>query len=144
MAEIHARNFASTWLWIKPANLNRECWVAASAVDISGDISTVHKISYTRLPHSTLYGPPQDVEASRMGDTVIVSWEPVNMTEDDDRGYLIEANVCQNGQRIGIAIHLDHPPAEITDEQRCSGSSSGKLYTVEKHGYTDPVDIPWP
>ena len=34
--------------------------------------------------------------------------------------------------------------ATITDEPGCSGPSEGKLYTVEKHGYTEPVDIPWP
>jgi len=32
----------------------------------------------------------------------------------------------------------------FTDEAGCAEASSGLLYTVEKHGYTDPVPIPWP
>jgi hypothetical protein len=66
------------------------------------------------------------------------------MTEDDDRGYLVEATVCQDGFLVPVAIHTDDPPIEIVDETRCNGPSSGLLYTVEKHGYTDPVAIPWP
>jgi hypothetical protein len=31
----------------------------------------------------------------------------------------------------------------FTDQPGCSQPSGGKLYTVEKHGYTDPVDIRW-
>jgi hypothetical protein len=33
---------------------------------------------------------------------------------------------------------------EFTDETGCAERSNGLLYTVEKHGYTDPVTIPWP
>jgi hypothetical protein len=66
------------------------------------------------------------------------------MTEDDYRGYLIEATVCQGGQLVWIAIAVDGTSYELTDEQTCSSASSGRVYTVEKHGYTDPVDIPWP
>ena len=32
----------------------------------------------------------------------------------------------------------------FTDEKGCEGDPKGKLYAVEKHGYTDPVTIPWP
>jgi hypothetical protein len=32
----------------------------------------------------------------------------------------------------------------FTDDTDCSGSSSGMLWAAEKHGYADPVQIPWP
>src|SRR6266545_1999470 len=32
----------------------------------------------------------------------------------------------------------------VKDEAGCAEPSSGKLYTVEKHGFSDPVDISWP
>jgi hypothetical protein len=32
----------------------------------------------------------------------------------------------------------------FTDETSCPDASNALLYTVEKHGYTDPVPIPWP
>jgi hypothetical protein len=66
------------------------------------------------------------------------------MTTDDDRGYMIEANICQNGNLIFVVVAIDGTSHTFTDESECSSDSGGKLYTVEKHGYTDPVSIPWP
>ena len=99
----------------------------------------------TRLPMANnLYGPPKDVQASRNGSEVIITWERVWMTKDDDRGYLIEANICRNGYLVPIAVHTDGTSVTISDDGSCSGATGGKLYTVEKHGYVNPVDIPWP
>ncbi len=142
-AEVHGRNYSGNWLWIQPENLDRHCWMAASVAEVSGDVSSAPVVT-SRLPHSTLYRPPQDIETARKGDQVIVAWETVWMTEDDYRGYLIEATICQNGALISVAVHTDQTQYEFTDEKNCSGVSGGKLYTVEKHGYTDPVTIPWP
>ena len=112
-------------------------------LDVVGDVKEVNVVQ-TRLPHSTLYGPPEEVVAQRNGDIVVIRWSAVWMTEDDDRGYLIEADVCQNGAFFPIAVHTDGTQIEIMDEEGCTGTSGGILYTVEKHGYTDPIDIPWP
>ena len=81
---------------------------------------------------------------SRDGDAVTVSWQPVNMTEDDDRGYMIEAHLCQNGNLLWTAVATMGTTYTFTDETTCAEASNGLLYTVEKHGYTDPVSIPWP
>ncbi len=142
-AVVDGRNGSGRWLWIQPENLDRHCWAAASVLEVTGEVETLPVVT-SRLPQSTLYGPPQEVWAERDGDRVVVSWEPVWMTEDDDRGYLIEAVICQGGNLVPVAVHTDNPSYEFTDEQTCSGASGGKLYTVEKHGYTDPVEIPWP
>ena len=32
----------------------------------------------------------------------------------------------------------------VKDEAGCPAPSNGQLYTVEKHGYSQPVEIPWP
>jgi hypothetical protein len=143
IALIDGRNYGSTWLWIQPANLERHCWVSASVVEVSGDLNTVN-IVQTRLPQATLYGPPEEVEAERDGSRVVVSWSPVWMTVDDYRGYLIEATICQNGSLFTVAVQTDETSYEFTDEAGCAGSSEGRLYAVDKHGYTDPIDIPWP
>ncbi len=141
--EIHNRNYSGSWLWVKPDTVERHCWVSASVLEIEGDVFTV-TVYFHPLPKSTLYGPPKSVQATRQGNQVTVSWSSVWMTEDDYRGYLIEANVCQNGALISVAVAVDGTSYTLTDEQSCSGSSSGKVYAVEKHGYTDPVGIPWP
>jgi hypothetical protein len=142
-AEVHGRNASSAWLWIKPENLDRRCWAAASVMEVVGDVAVLEVVQ-TKLPQSTLYGPPQQVGAERDGETVRISWEPVWMTKDDYRGYLIEATVCQNGVMVSVAVSVDGTSYEMLDEEHCSPASSGQLYTVEKHGYTDPVPIPWP
>ena len=137
------RNYAGTWLWVRFDKLHYACWVAASVTEIEGDVFSVSTYS-PPLPKSTLYGPPEKVVAERSGDQVVVTWEEVWMTVDDDRGYLIEARVCQNGYLIDMAVHTDGTSYTFLDETSCDGESKGRLYAVEKHGYTDPVQIPWP
>jgi hypothetical protein len=140
---VWGRNDSGTWLWIQPDNIKYQCWIAASVVKIHGDIDTL-RVTPVHLPHSTLYGPPQGVTALRDGNSVTVSWQPVAMTEDDNRGYMIEANLCQNANLVWMAVATNDTSYTFTDETTCSEASNGLLYTVEKHGYTDPVSIPWP
>lgn len=140
---VWGRNNSGTWLWIQPDQIKYQCWIAASIVEIHGDIFTL-RVAPVRLPHSTLYGPPQGVSAERDGNSVTVSWQPVAMTEDDNRGYMIEANLCQDGYLVWKAVATMDTFYTFTDETTCSEASNGLLYTVEKHGYTDPVPIPWP
>jgi hypothetical protein len=96
---------------------------------------------------SNMYGPPQNVTAARNGDEVTINWSQVTMTQDDDRGYLLELFVCQN------TVYLwwtDAYPDQFTtsytvkDQAGCAQPSSGLLYTVEKHGFSQPAIIPWP
>jgi hypothetical protein len=140
---IEGRSPSGRWLWVKPDNLPRHCWAAASVMEVTGDVKALPVVT-TQLPHSTLYGPPEEVEADRDGDQVTVVWSRVWMTEDDDRGYLIEATLCQGGGLVSVAVQTDDNSYTFTDEPGCGGASGGLLYTVEKHGYTDPVEIPWP
>jgi len=137
------RNSNATWLWVRFDKLTYACWVAASVVDVQGDVFSVVRIT-TRLPQSTLYEPPDVVWAERQGDEVVISWEPIWMTTDDYRGYLVEATVCQGGQLAFYPIAVDGTSVTVTDETSCEGASKAKLYAVEKHGYTDPVAVPWP
>ncbi|HET7011809.1 MAG TPA: hypothetical protein VFI11_13615 [Anaerolineales bacterium] len=137
------RNSNGSWLWVRFDKLWYACWVAASVVEVTGDVFSVSVIR-TRLPQSTLYGPPKGVTATRQGDEVTVSWQRVAMTTDDDRGYMIEANVCQDGNLIFVVVAIDGTSYTFEDESGCSSESSGRLYAVEKHGYTDSVPIPWP
>ena len=74
----------------------------------------------------------------------MVTWDAVWMTVDDDRGYFLEARVCAQAGLIDVYGHTDGTSYTFSDRTSCSSASSGKLYVVEKHGYTDPVVIPWP
>lgn len=123
------------------------CWISPYVVDIVGDPKTV-VVETVRLPIvNNLYPPPSNVKAERQGDQVIVTWDPVYMTLDDDRGYFLEVWVCQGGSLLWIPSSLPDQYTThytFTDEQGCSHSSYGEIRTVEKHGYTDAVQIPWP
>jgi hypothetical protein len=145
---VRGRYIYSKWLFIKFDKLDYFCWVAPSVVDVVGDIS---QINLTQLNlqaiGSNQYGPPTILSVVRDGDKVTVTWEQIEMTNDKDRGYFWELFVCQNGNYLWWT---DSYPDQfttsftVTDEAGCSEPSQGQLYTVEKHGYSFPVDIPWP
>lgn len=145
---VRGRYIYGNWLYVKFDKLNYFCWVAPSVVDVVGDIT---KVNFTQLNlqsiGSNMYGPPENVTAVRDGDQVTITWDQVEMTKDDDRGYLLELFVCQK------TIYLwwtDSYPDQystsytVRDEAGCAQPSSGLLYTVEKHGFSEPVTIPWP
>lgn len=138
----------SNWLYIKFDKLNYFCWVAPSVVDVVGDISTVgYKELNLQSIGSNRYGPPRNVTAVRDGSQVTISWDKVGMTLDDSRGYLLELFVCQDTIYKWWTDSLpdqDSTSYTVKDEAGCSQPSSGKLYTVEKHGFSEPAIISWP
>jgi hypothetical protein len=138
----------SSWLYIKFDKLNYFCWVAPSVVDVVGDINTINntELNLQSIGYNQ-YGPPKGVTAARDGNQVTISWEQVEMTKDKDRGYLIEAFVCQNDAYLWWTFSYPDQYSTsytVTDEPGCAIPSEGKLYTVEKHGFSKPVEIPWP
>ena len=137
------RNYDGSWLWVRFDKLWYACWVSASVVQVDGDVFSV--VTYMNaLPKSTLYGPPEWVNAERQGEEVVVTWAKVNMTEDDDRGYFLKVHVCQNSYQIDVLAATMGTSYTFTDQGGCENDSGGQVYTVEKHGYTGPAEIPWP
>jgi hypothetical protein len=144
------RSPVSNWLWVKFDRWPDYCWVSPFVLDISGDVKPLVYLDYHRTMPMTnaLYAAPTNVKAERNGDQVTVTWDEVWMTEDDDRGYFIDVWVCQNGMYVWVPTSLPdqyHAVVTFTDQANtCSQKSGGQLYTVEKHGYPSPVNIPWP
>jgi len=69
------------------------------------------------------------------------------MTTDDDRGYLIETWLCQDGQLIFTPLRTrqyQQTTITVQDEAGCQLPSGGRVYTAEKHGYTQWILIAWP
>ena len=140
--------YGSKWLYVKmdkwPQN---PCWVSPYVVDVVGDVNKM-LVQKIRLPvTNALYAPPTNIKAVREGDQVTVSWDPVWMTLDDDRGYFLEVWVCQGGYFVWVTGSLPNQYVTqytFTDGGGCSTPSYGEIRTVEKHGYTDPAPIPWP
>lgn len=147
------RNPAGTWLKVKFDKLRAECWVATSTLTVHGDISNiwVQRLEdwYPSWGANDLYAPPAWAMATREGDQVTITWAMVDMTDDDDRGYLVWMYRCENGNYI---LDLRAMPNDtstsltVIDQAGCPYPSGGKVFTVEKHGYvTPPTTInPWP
>ncbi|MDO9300967.1 MAG: hypothetical protein Q7T89_06265 [Anaerolineales bacterium] len=145
---VNGRFEYSGWLYIKFDKLKYYCWVAPSVVDVVGDVTTLY---YTEPDLQSIgysnYTPPKNISAVRNGDKVTISWDQVNMTSDHDRGYLIIAFVCQDGYYLWWTdSYPDQYSTSYTvkDEAGCHVPSEGLLYTVEKHGFSKPAQIPWP
>ncbi len=148
-----------TWLFIKAGDDPdwNGCWIETEKVKfLQGAVSDV-PVYWMSLPHSPYYYPPRSYIATRDGNVVTIAFETIWMTEDDYRGYFIEAWVCQGGKQVfevrGVPAPLPMPPlrenigaksATFIDEPGCSQPSSARLYAVEKHGYTNYQIITWP
>ena len=145
---VRGRAFYSQWLYIKFDKLNYFCWAAPSVVDVIGDIGKLKKVTPNlQSIGSNQYGPPHNLSAVREGEKVTISWDQMKMTNDKDRGYFIEAFVCQKGAYLWWTFsYPDQFTTSYTvrDEPGCPAASYGQLYTVEKHGYSQPAEIPWP
>jgi hypothetical protein len=145
---VRGRYLYSNWLYIKFDKLDYFCWVAPSVVNVTGDVSLIaYKELNLQSIGSNMYGPPTGVTAVRVENEVLITWNHVTMTTDDDRGYLLELFVCQNGNYLWWTYSYPDQfttSYEVRDEAGCSLPSFGKLYTVEKHGFSQPAIIPWP
>jgi len=142
--DILATNQLGDWYYIHPWYFLGDCWVRADLIEVlRGDTSTLRPF-YGILPFSELYKPPRTVSAVRNGDEVTISWSAVWMTEDDYRGYLIEAWLCVDGQILFTPIAVDGLVYTVHDEAGCQQASSARVYTAEKHGYTEWRLVQWP
>jgi hypothetical protein len=138
----------SAWLRVAWDKLTYQCWVSPSVIDVVGDINTIYYIEPNlQTIGSNQYGPPKNVQAARNGSEVTITWKQMIMTEDKDRGYFIEAWVCQDDAYLWWTVSFpDQYTTSYTvrDEPDCDAPSYGNIYTVEKHGYSEPAVIPWP
>ena len=155
---VTGRNTEGTWLLLNDGGHDNPCWIRIyeSKFIGGGDVYS-NNIPIVDpdvvLPGAyNLYRPPTSIQTIRAGNKVTIYWNAVWMTEDDYEGYLIEAHLCKDGQLVFMPIKHKPPLSEnlgllgiiINDEPGCLVPSSARIYTVEKHGYTEYRMIPWP
>jgi hypothetical protein len=144
--EVIGRNDPGTWVVIQAIGGTNPCWVKASLLNIHGEVMSLAPAALP-LPESPYYGPLTGVSAVRNGNSVIISWDTLNLRAGDDSlqyPYLIEAWLCQAGQLTFTPISSWETIVTVQDEIGCSGASHARVYGVEKHGYTAWVTVPWP
>jgi hypothetical protein len=146
--EIIGRTDLGDWILIQAIGGNNPCWMKAEFMDIQGETLTLAPVDvHIILPWSPYYGPLTGVSAIRVGDTVTVSWAPLTLREGDEADpvpYVVEAWVCQSEQLVFTPVGSFPPAVEILDESGCAEPSHGRVMAAEKHGYTWPVEVPWP
>ena len=142
-----ARFARSNWLLVQFDHLDYACWISPSVGEISGDVAGLPYAEPDLPPARAEYPAPVNISASREGDQVTISWEPVWRLAEDDRGYFAEFFLCQGGALVWWTAWLPDQNATditVTDQAGCDTPSSGNLYSVEIRGYSPPAAIPWP
>ncbi len=150
--DIIGRTDTGTWLLTRSRGDNKACWVNAQLLTITGDVMSVEMVypdKFKLLRSSQVYRFPYDVAAVRSGDTVNIEWKSDERRPGDEESassvlYMVETWVCKNGKLVFTPIGTYTPQASVTDEAGCAEPSHGRVYFVEKHGYTGPSEIPWP
>ena len=144
--EVIGRNELGDWIEVRAIGGNNPCWVKASLLDVRGQVMSLPSVGFT-LPASPYYGPLAGVSAIREGDEVTIFWSPIPLRAGDDSGqfpHVVEAWLCKDGKLVFTPIGTYDTAITVTDEAGCAEASHGQVRGAEKHGYTLPLEIPWP
>lgn len=150
--QVLGRNDAGDWVYVQYGDTT-QCWVNAKYLQTAGDINDLEPLYPEKAPlilfSHPKFPPPANVQASRSGDRVVITWVGYELALGDRESaespiYLVETWTCQAGQIIFTATGAFEEVAVITDETGCSEPSHGQVYIAHKDGYIGPVQIPWP
>jgi len=147
--EIIGRNVDTNYIEIRAIGGTNPCWMNSEWMKIKGDINVIEPINPKdiALPESPYYGPLTGVLAVRNGEIVTISWNLLVISPGKDSlqyPYLVEAWLCQNGKIVFSPIGSWTNSIDVKDQSGCKEPSYARIYGVEKHGYTPPVEVPWP
>ncbi len=147
--EIIGRNVDTNYIQVRAIGGTNPCWMNAEWMTIKGDITAIEPIDpmSLSLPQSPYYGPLSGVIALRERDTVTVTWNFLNISpgkDSEQEPYLLEAWVCQQRKIVFIPLGVYQNIIQLVDELGCDLLSHARVYGVEKHGYTLPVEVLWP
>lgn len=144
------RTDGDNWTWVYVDGKNK-CWVNAKFLDIEGDwlgLPIVYP-GIAKIPRSPYYDPPIGVYATRQGNLVEVSWNPIRLRAGDEEDefmllYIAEIWRCEAGQLLFEPLATNDLSVTFTDEPGCSRPSHGRVYFQEKHGFAGPSEVTWP
>lgn len=147
--EIIGRNVDTNYIEIRAIGGTNPCWMNSEWMNIKGDINVIPPIDPLDvvLPQSPYYGPLTGVQAIRNNNIVTISWNILAISPGKDSlqyPYLVEAWLCQNRKLVFSPNGSWINTIDLEDQPGCMEPSHAKVYGVEKHGYTVPVEVPWP
>lgn len=150
--DVIGRTDTGTWVLTRARGDTKSCWVKAEFLTLNGDVMSLEMVypdKFKLLPSSQKYRFPFNVAATRSGDKVTIGWDSDERRPGDEESatsvlYMVEVWVCKQGQLVFTPIGTSLKQVSVTDEAGCAEPSHGRIYFVEKHGYTGPSEIPWP
>lgn len=140
-AVAEGRDYDATWFWVRLEGLTYHCWVSAAVVTVNFEPKSLPYVP-VNVPTNNKVPSPKGVSAVRSGNQVIISWSAAPSAPELE--YLIEATLCFNGYQDDVAYSTTSTSMTLPDDQNCPQKSYGRLYVVNKLGYSQPVSIPWP
>jgi len=125
------------------------CWMNLEFMDVQGDINSVKPVDplTIKMPWSPYYPGLAFAKAERSGNEVTITWSPLKLRAGDDseqESFLLESWVCRSGKLTFVPIGAYQNQAKVIDEPGCIQMSHGRVYGVEKHGYTKYLMFDWP
>lgn len=137
--------------WVLVENSPYQCWVNTKFLEIQGDPQAL-PIVYPglKLIVSPYYPGPGWAKATRNGNSVEITWEPVPISpgkyaDEFMHQYIVEVWRCEAGQILFETLGTNFPFITVeNDEPGCAVPSHGRVFVQEKHGYGGPVEVPWP
>jgi hypothetical protein len=125
------------------------CWMNLKWMDVQGDIHLVQPVDplTIKIPRSPYYASLNWVKATRSGDEVTITWDTLEISpgkDSEQEPYLVEVWVCRDGKLTFVPVGAYDNKATVVDQAGCSEPSFGRVYGVEKHGYTKALEIQWP
>jgi hypothetical protein len=139
----------TSYIEVQAIGGDNPCWMNLEFMDIQGDINTVKPVDplTIKIPWSPYYPGLAFAKAERSGNEITITWSPLKLRAGDDseqESYLLETWVCRNGKLTFVPIGAYQNQVKVMDEPGCNEPSHGRVYGVEKHGYTKYLMFDWP
>jgi len=135
------RDWDATWYWVQLEGLSYHCWVSAATVETNFEPKSLPYVP-VNVPINSKVPSPKGVTAWRNGNQVTISWNAAPSAPELE--YLVEATLCFNGYQDDVAYSTTNTAMALSDDTNCSQKSQARLYVVNKLGYSNPVNVPWP
>ena len=131
------------WLLVKADGYKNPGWIYSGLLDLTGDISTVKFAGYLPwLPREYVHAHQlTGVTIQRNGNNITISWNPSNIPAPDNNGYLIDAQICQNGVHGQFFFHTKNTSITIQADKNCSQKSTITLFADHKDGLGPEITI---
>jgi hypothetical protein len=153
--EIEGRHHG--WVLVRPEDHDgKPCWISGNLIRYENEageeipngevLNSLTEFDYVPfLPNAqSLVSAPSGVVKEKNGNTVKITWQVSGIGGDDNMGYLIAAEICQEGRILWFFVHSSQPSFTFQVDTDCHIGSQVFMYNVHSHGYSQSTRISVP